>query len=150
MTLLTPHFTFEELTDSDYATRNGIDNRPAPDLLANLTMLAEGLERVRAVLALPIHVSSGFRSAKLNAAIGGSKMSKHMEGLAADFTCHGFGSPGEVAREIAENYTVIGFETLIFEGTWVHVDFAESMPKGTVLTAHFGRGVATCYTRGLA
>ena len=148
MNLLTPHFSFEELTASDYATRFGIDNTPRADLLANGQMLANGLERVRAILALPIHVSSGYRSAKLNHAVGGSKDSKHMAFLAADFTCHRFGSPADVARELAEHYAEIGFQTLIFEGFWVHIDFADD-PKGIVLTAHFGPGPTT-YTKGLA
>ena len=147
-TFLSPHFTYEELTGSDYATRHGIDNKPYADMHPNGLMLAEGLERVRSILALPIHVSSGYRSAKLNAAVGGSKTSKHMDWLAADFTCPQFGTPLEICRELQANYAVVGFDQMIQEGNWVHVSFSD-MPKGEILTAHFGNGPTT-YTKGLA
>lgn len=39
---------------------------------------------MRAVYDLPIIITSGFRSAQLNAAVGGAKNSAHMYGLAAD------------------------------------------------------------------
>jgi hypothetical protein len=118
--LLTPHFTLEELCASEFAARNGIDNTPSPEIVANLVRLARMLEKVRALLKKPIHISSGYRSPELNARIGGSTKSAHMDGRAADFICPGFGTPYVVAKKIA---TVgLGFDQMIHEyGRWVHI-----------------------------
>jgi zinc D-Ala-D-Ala carboxypeptidase len=42
---MTPHFTLEELTASETAERNGWDNSPNEQELANLVRLAEFLEQ---------------------------------------------------------------------------------------------------------
>jgi len=84
--MLTEHFSLNELVFSEYAVRHHIDNTPDDEIVANLQMLADGLERCRAVLGnRPMIVSSGYRSPKVNSGIGGSKGSYHMKGLAADF-----------------------------------------------------------------
>lgn len=148
---LSNHFTLEELTNSEYATRKGIDNTPSPEVCANLQVLANGLERVRALIGGPMRISSGYRSPKLNSAIGGATDSYHLRGLAADFTCPAYGSPKDIAECIADHEDAIGFDKLIYEGTWVHVQFpdAEDAPRGDILTAHFNGGRAT-YTKGIA
>ena len=57
---LTPNFTLEELTASETAERNGWDNSPNDQELANLTRLADFLEQVKVVLnGKPIIISSG-------------------------------------------------------------------------------------------
>ena len=48
----------------------------------------------------PVLISSGYRSPKLNKAIGGSSTSAHMSGLAADFSCPGFGTPLAICKEL--------------------------------------------------
>ena len=117
---LTPHFTLEELCFSQEAARAGIDNTPSREVVANLVRLAKMLEKVRALLKNPIHISSGFRCAELNTRIGGSAKSAHLEGRAADFICPAFGTPYAVARRIAG--TRLGFDQMIHEyGRWVHI-----------------------------
>lgn len=148
MISLSAHFSLDELTRSDYAIRHGIDNTPPVELLANLGMLAAGLERVRSVLALPIHVDSGYRCPEVNTAIGGSKASAHMQGLAADIVCPEFGSPREIVEALIASRLLIKYDQVIQEGNWVHVAFSET-PRFEVLTANFGSGPTT-YTRGLA
>lgn len=145
---LSAHFTLEELTASDYATRKGIDNTPTTEALSNLHLLSSGLERVRYILDSPMHINSGYRCPKLNSALGGSSKSQHMEGLAADFTAPSFGTPKEICEAIADHEDFIAFDQLIYEGTWVHVSFSDQ-PRGSILTAHFGNGV-TNYTKGLS
>ena len=44
---LTEHFTLEELCFSSTAERLSVDNTPAEDIVANLNVLARGLEQVR-------------------------------------------------------------------------------------------------------
>ncbi len=143
------HFTVAELTHSDTAIRKGIDNTPDAEALANLDILIAGLEKVREALGYPMRINSGYRGPKLNAAIGGSKTSSHMKGLAADFVCPKFGTPLEICRSLVT--TEIPFQQLIQEGTWVHIAFpdVDETPKREVLTAHFGNG-GVKYTRGLA
>src|SRR5262245_17958898 len=78
------------------------------------------LEKVRGLLKKPIHISSGYRSPELNARIGGSAKSAHMEGRAADFICPQFGTPYQVAKRIAAQR--LGFDQMIHEyGRWVHI-----------------------------
>lgn len=148
---LSEHFTFEELTSSDYAIRHSINNVPTDqDVVANLHTLAQGLERVRQLIGMPLHVSSGYRCPKLNASIGGSKTSAHMRGLAADIVVAGF-EPIDICRMLEAHQEDIGYDQVIQEGSWTHVAFAdpEDSPRGEILTAHFGQGGVT-YTRGLA
>ena len=142
---LTDHFTLEELTFSEFAIRRGIDNRPPDAVLPRLRMLAEGLERVRALLGVPMRISSGYRCWSLNHAIGGAKNSAHVTGFAADFTAPTFGTPMQVALAIADSG--IEFDQVIHEGRWVHVSFAPAMRRMD-LTATFVNG-RPHYTPGI-
>lgn len=142
---LTEHFTLEELTFSQMAARRGIDNTPSLEVVAHLTTLAEGLEKVRTLLGAPIRITSGYRSPALNAAIGGAKNSAHKEGYAADFICPAFGPPISVVKAI--DLSDIRFDQLIYEGTWIHISFDTDMRR-QVLTADFSTGT-TRYTEGV-
>jgi len=148
---LTPHFTLDELTRSDTAKAKKIDNTPNDEILDNLYTLAGGLERIRSVLGGPIKVSSGYRSPKLNTAVGGSRTSSHTKGLAADFVCPAYGNAYDVARFLVSKKDFIAYDKLIYERTWVHVQFAPEnvKPRLQEFTAHFGNGPAT-YTVGVA
>jgi zinc D-Ala-D-Ala carboxypeptidase len=143
---LSEHFTLEELTESQTAARLRIDNYPSPAQLDNLRRLAGVLEQVRALVGTPIRVSSGFRSAALNVAVGGSRNSAHTLGLAADINAADM-SPRELA--LAIKASGIEFDQLIYEGTWVHLGLSMNPPRRELLTAHFGAGKTT-YTMGIA
>lgn len=146
---LSPNFSLDELTHSEIAVRRGIDNTPDADMLANLQMLAEGMERVRAVLGYPVPISSGYRSPEVNAAVGGSVASSHLRGLAADFTCPGFGTPRDVALALVTHAGTIQFDKLILEfDKWVHIQFSKE-PRRIVLTAQHGANWATKYVNGI-
>ena len=126
---MTPHFTLEELTASYTATRLEIDNMPTPEALANLKILANGLEAVREKLySNPIKISSGYRCLKLNRTLKSRDTSYHVRGLAADFTCPAFGTVPEVMRALADSS--IEFDQLILEfNSWIHIGFAEAIAK---------------------
>lgn len=126
---LSRHFTLDELIVSQAAARRGIDNTPAPEIVRNLRRLAVLLERVRRLLGgTPILVSSGYRCPGLNAAVGGSKTSAHMAGLAADFTAPGYGNVYQVARKISASD--IAYDQLIHEyGAWIHIGLAPGRTK---------------------
>ena len=145
---LTEHFSMEELIASETAARAGIDNSPTDDIIVNLRLLAEGLERARAALnGKPIHINSGYRSPRLNAAVGGASKSMHMRGLAADILCPQFGPPLEVCRALAR--AGLGTDQIIHEfGKWCHVAFParSAAPRGELLTI---ASLAKGYQHGL-
>lgn len=145
---LSDHFTLEELTASQTASRFNIDNTPSPDIVAELTRLADFLESVRTLLGgVPITVSSGYRSVELNARIGGASNSQHCKGQAADLLVPSYGTPLQVCQAIQGSD--LRFDQLIQEGTWTHVSIAPAGqdPRLQVLTARFGGN--TTYTEGL-
>lgn len=141
---LTDHFTLEELCFSSTAERLGIDNTPDDAIVVNMRSLAQGLERVRGLLGLAMHIDSGYRCPELNAAVKGAEKSAHMRGFAADFICPQYGDPLRIVQAVVASD--IGFDQCIQEGTWVHISFDPRM-KREVLTAHFGPG-GTTYSAG--
>jgi hypothetical protein len=135
---ISKHFSLSEFTRSDYARRHGIDNTPNADVLENLRMLAARIDRLRDVLSLPIHVTSGYRSPKLNAGIGGSKSSRHMVGLAADIECPRFGTAKDLFDEMRKHKDMLDWDQLILEyppNGWVHFGICgeDEFPRGDVL-----------------
>jgi len=148
---LTAHFSLEELVASQTADRRGIDNRPPPGVVAYLRMVAIILERVRDLLAVPILVSSGYRSPELNTAIGGVPTSVHCLGLAADFTAPAYGPPYDVARRIAASPIIADLDQLIYEHTWVHVGLPRPgvMPRQQSMTLASRPGEAARYVAGV-
>ena len=143
---LTSHFTLEEMIVSETAERLGIDNSPSTEVLSNLRGLTNFLEVVREKIKKPIFVSSGYRCPELNRAIGGSRSSQHMKGLAADIVSRSYGTPAELAEVIVA--LDLEFDQVILEfGRWVHVSVAEN-PRHQILTAkHSPAGVV--YEPGL-
>lgn len=124
-THLSPHFTLEELTHSQAAARLGFHNSPkhnSPEY-KNLLRLAETMEQVRVVCnSKPILISSGYRQPNVNAAVGGSKTSVHMQGLAADFICPEYGTPLEICKALEPHMRSLHIDQLIHEfNTWVHL-----------------------------
>ena len=130
---LTNHFTLGELTFSEIAARKGLDNTPSLEIVEALRHTAQGLERIRGLVGKPIHVNSGYRSPKVNAAVGGQPNSQHMRGEAADITCKDV-PPRELATLIAENRMDLAVDQVILEfGLWTHVSFTDT-PRHAVLT----------------
>lgn len=126
-TYLSPNFSLEELTQSQTASRRGLDNTPSPVVLQNLADTAGRMEAVRTLLGHPILVSSGYRSPAVNAAVGGVANSAHVQGWAVDFICPNFGDPLAICETIAASK--IEFDQVIQEGTWVHISFAPAMRR---------------------
>lgn len=141
MMQLTPHFTLAELT----VTETGLDNTPDETQIQLLLTLAEFLEKVRVVLSNhPITVNSAFRSAEVNAAVGGVADSAHALCFAADITCEGYGTVYEVALAIslAQSAGKLEFDQLIYEQTWVHVSRDPQLRKERLTLASVDNYVA--------
>lgn len=129
---LSPHFSLEELTHSDTATRLGIDNTPTVEIIDNLTFLANELEYVRNILSAPMLVSSGYRSYALNDHLGSKRTSSHCKGLAVDFISPSFGNPHSVVEAIV--LANINYDQVILEyGRWVHLSFHPIKPRKQAL-----------------
>ena len=133
---LTNNFNLEELTVSQTALRNNIDNTPSLDHIENLRLLCENiLQPLREDYNLPLVVTSGYRSKKLAGLIGSKITSQHCSGCAADFTIPGVDNK-KVFKHIMEN---LPFDQAILEyytednGGWIHVSYV-SNPRGQALT----------------
>lgn len=148
MTQLSEHFTLAEMTRSNTAVRKGIPNVPNGDATRALTLLCEKvLEPVRAHFGKPVAVTSGYRSPRLNVAIGGSATSQHCKGEAADFTVQGE-SNLDVCRWLQAN---LNYDQLIYEfgeAGWVHCSFSAHQTRNQELSA-VKQGGRTIYRQGL-
>ena len=121
---LSKNFTLEEFTFSQTAARKGIDNDPPASMLDTLKRTAEGMEKVRALLGVPIKITSAYRCLSLNAAIGSKNTSQHTKGEAVDFTC-AVGDPKSIVARIMASS--IPFDQLICEfDSWTHVSFSNN------------------------
>lgn len=145
MTGLSQHFTYEEMIESQTASRHGLDNSPPLSVIGNLRAACQQAEAVRALLGRPMLISSGYRSPQLNYLLRGVPTSAHCQGWAMDFICPGFGSPLQICRAIQKSG--IKIDQCIQEGAWVHLSFAPAM-RQEFLTAKFDKGGAT-YQEGL-
>lgn len=135
---LTPHFTLAEMTASQVASREGIDNDPDSQTIANLVETCRNLEVVRSLVERPILITSGYRSERLNRRIGGSRSSAHINGLAADIIAVSL-TPRDLAQRIMDSD--LSFDQLIFEyDGWVHLGLAEGRQRREVLTIRKGTG----------
>ena len=127
-------FTIKELTRSVTAEARKIDNTPTREAEANLTeLINKVLDPLRRAYGNPITVTSGYRSPKLNASVGGVKTSQHQKGQAADITA---GSPEENKRlfDLARELN-LPFCQLIDEKKykWVHISYDMNNVKRQVL-----------------
>ena len=117
---ISEHFTLEELSFSEAAARLGLDNTPDKIAIANLILMAAFMEEIRTLLGdRPIVVHSCYRSPQVDKEVGGVLTSAHCHGLACDFICPTFGTPGEMALAILRSD--LQYDQLILEYGWVHV-----------------------------
>ncbi len=114
---LSRNFTLAELTHSNTAEARGIDNTPNAAQLAELRMLATRLQTMRDILGKPLNITSGFRGAKLNRAVGGVSNSQHLYGRAADISV-----ANHDRRELVEAALRAGFTGIGLGRTFLHVD----------------------------
>jgi len=121
---LSEHFTLEEGTYSETAIRMHINNQPNEQQLANMKVAAEKLEEVRNVTGA-LRVNSWLRLPDVNLAVGGSKVSSHMDGWAIDCSSSAH-TPYELCQIVLKNG--IKFDQCIHEfGRWMHLSFAPEM-----------------------
>lgn len=127
------YFDLTELTHSDTAIAKKIDNTPTEEVKKNLENLVKYvLDPLREMYGKPIYVNSGYRSEALNKAVGGSKTSQHVLGMAADIDTRTRKGNEELFDLIAKN---LSFDQLIDEKdySWIHVSFDPKRLRNQIL-----------------
>ena len=97
------------------------------------------LQCIREHFGKPVHITSGYRTAEHNAAVGGSKSSQHLLGRAADFYVEGVpvatvaayaetllpgrGDIGRYPKDVAHPKRMTG---------WVHIDTRAGKSRWTM------------------
>ena len=131
--MLSPNFALSEFTESQTATRLGLDNDPPAELYETLKATARCMEDIRDLLGgKPVLISSAYRSPEVNKAVGGSANSQHTKGEAVDFTCPKFGTPREIVTKIKDSPLL--FDQLILEyDRWVHISFSSRNRRQVII-----------------
>jgi len=144
---LSENLSLSEVIKSNTAIRRGIDNHPTQEHLEALEDIAYNVfQPIREHFKVSIGISSGYRSRKLNEAIGGSKNSQHSRGEALDLDADMYGkiTNKQIFNFIKDNLV---FDQLIWEfgndhePNWVHVSFTTRRPnRMMILKAYKSKG----------
>ena len=123
MTNISEHISYFEATQSNTATRKGIDNTPFNETVLERmrTVANECFEPARAHFG-PIRINSFYRCVDLNKAVGGSITSSHVRGEAIDMTLGSKERNKELYEWCKANLI---FDQLIneYNYSWVHISF---------------------------
>jgi len=121
---LSEHFSLDEATYSETAIRLNINNQPDERQMANMMKAAQKMEEVRNVTGA-LRVNSWLRLPDVNVAVGGSKVSSHMDGWAIDCSSSAH-TPYALCQLVIK--AGIKFDQMIHEyGRWMHISFAPEM-----------------------
>tara|TARA_B110000902_G_scaffold258632_1_gene328686 strand:- start:227 stop:694 length:468 start_codon:yes stop_codon:yes gene_type:complete len=144
---LSKNFTMSEIVRSGTALRKGIDNSPTHVHMQNLQMLITHLlQPIRDELG-PIRVTSGYRSPKLNRAIGGSRKSQHCKGQALDLQ---FWQDGKMVNKKIYDFIInsdLKFDQMIneFDFSWIHLSYNHKSNRNIILEAYKDSDGDTAY-----
>ena len=118
------------------ATKTGLNNQLTSEALVNIEYLVKNLlQPLRNMYGKPIKINSGYRSAEVNKAVGGSKTSQHTKGEAVDIVAE----DNKALFDLIKNK--FDFDQLIWEyGTdkqpaWVHVSIKKTGNRKQVMRA---------------
>jgi zinc D-Ala-D-Ala carboxypeptidase len=149
---LSANFSLNELTKSEFATRNGISNTASPLVIEKLQALTDNILQPLRDKFGPVIVTSAYRSPEVNKAVGGSTTSHHCFGFAADFEVLSVDNL-EMSEYIRDN---LKYTQLILEfytdgqpdSGWVHCSYDATDLKCQTLTARRVNG-RTQYSNGI-
>ncbi len=127
---MTPNFTLAEFVRSSTAARLRLSNDLPAELVPAALQTLAMMQRIRDRLCLlagrdiPVTITSGYRSAPVNAAVGSSSTSDHPMAAACDWRAPAFGTPAEICTALAPLVGELGIGQLINEfpgpNGWVH------------------------------
>lgn len=120
------YFKYNEMIYSATAERLKINNLPTDStIINNIHNTLDRLDEIRSVYNKPIIITSGYRCAELNEAVGGQWNSQHLKGEAADLKWD-----EDLFNLIKDNFK---FDQLIQERNkstkWLHISFKQDKSK---------------------
>ena len=138
---LSKHFMLQEFLASQISERQGFAEQfePSPEIIKNLTYLAERLEDVRTLLSTPMYINSGFRCHALNDFLGSKRTSSHTQGYAVDFRTLDSRTPRDIVSltidsDIEYDQVIQEFYNPNVVGSgWVHLSFHPDKPRKEAL-----------------
>lgn len=112
------YFSYSEFFSSNVAEKHQVKNIPndaqLSQVLGNIKALVLNiLDPLRAMIARPIIITSGYRCQRVNELVGGSKTSQHLVGKAADFHVQGY-TPQQMDMIYRTIQMYYDFDQLIF------------------------------------
>lgn len=117
MGTISKNFSYREFEESETAKAKGITNVISSfeirDAIRELTNTV--LQPLRDAWGLPLHVNSGYRCPKLNAAVGGAATSQHTKGEAADIKAEHPVKLAQLAYDLG-----LPYDQMIIYPTFVH------------------------------
>jgi hypothetical protein len=149
--LISKNFYFDEFTYSPTAVAKKIPNEPNVEHSKNLKNVVRYIvQPARDHFNKPVKINSGYRSAAVNEAVGGSKTSQHMVGEAVDIEIEGVPNK-ELAEWIDKN---LNYDQLILEfyspmkgvnSGWVHVSLKRTGTNRKTKLVAYKDGKTTKY-----
>ena len=117
MGTISKNFSYREFEESETAKARGITNVISSfevrDAIRELTNTV--LQPLRDAWGQPLHVNSGYRCPKLNAAVGGAATSQHTKGEAADIKAEHPVKLAQLAYDLG-----LPYDQMIIYPTFVH------------------------------
>ncbi len=135
---LSKNFTRAEIEHSNTAKRLDISNEMSDEHLENMQRVIDNLIQPMRDGIGPIRVTSGYRSPKLNKAIGGSSRSQHCKGEALDLQ---FWKEGKMNNKVIYDWVIdsgIEFDQMIneFDYAWIHISLKSKENRKEILEAY--------------
>ena len=144
---LSKNFSRAEIEHSNTAKRLGISNEMSEKHLESMQRLIDNLIQPMRDAIGPIRISSGYRSPKLNKAIGGSSRSQHSKGEALDLQ---FWEKGKMNNRVIYEWVLesgVEFDQMIneFDYSWIHISLKSKENRSQVLEAYKDEKGKTAY-----
>ena len=126
MGTISKNFSYREFEESETAKARGITNVISSfeirDAIRELTNTV--LQPLRDAWGQPLHVNSGYRCPKLNAAVGGAATSQHTKGEAADIKAEHPVKLAQLAYDLG-----LPYDQMIIYPTFVHFSHKKGGPQ---------------------
>jgi len=144
---LSKNFSRAEIEHSNTAKRLDISNEMSDKHLENMQRVIDNLIQPMRDAIGPIRISSGYRSPKLNKAIGGSSRSQHSKGEALDLQ---FWEKGKMNNRVIYDWVLesgVEFDQMIneFDFSWIHISLKSRENRNQVLEAYKNEKGKTAY-----